>query len=150
MAPLNVLVRTYLQNINEYQEILQRHPVHSHAVTAFVMLFAACQDEETAKETGGNGIFTSTVRDVIRSIPCSSYIDLFNHIKTRIDPRVQIPNLFKYGNPQFDFSSELPFLGKVQPDSSIVLNNKMGTRNQTSASGLLVYSDRSGIQRRRC
>ncbi len=107
-APVReVCIPTYERNASMYNPVLERPKVYPDEVPGFIMLFAACQDNQTAKEWGSNGLFTSTFKKVFKGA-LKNYDELFKEILKQI-PDIQTPNLFVYGNREFDFSKSLPF-----------------------------------------
>lgn len=110
VVPGPVLARTFEFNRTDYEEILDRNYAHHDEVSTFVLLIAACQDHETAKEQGIHGIFTATVQQLLSNPGAAfTYRSLFDELRRNINPSVQVPNFFTYGNPALDFSGDALF-----------------------------------------
>ena len=105
--PREISIRTYERNAALYNPILEQPKVYPDEVAGFIMLFAACQDNQTAKEWGEHGLFTATFKKVFNG-SLKNYDSLFKEILKEI-PNIQTPNLYVYGNRQYDFSKDLPF-----------------------------------------
>ena len=111
--PFEVLHRTYQKNAGIYNPVLEQPKVYPDEVPGFVMLFAACQDNQTAKEWGQNGLFTATFKKVFNGA-IKNYQLLYKELLKEI-PNIQTPNLFVYGDRQYDFSNDLPFSISGEP-----------------------------------
>ena len=106
--PAEKVQPVYKKNKDVYDPILNYPLTKKETIPAFVLLFGACQDDETAKEWGENGIFTGVVKKITES-SFASYVKFFEEIKKNVPRRLQVPNLFMYGNAKFDFSKQAPF-----------------------------------------
>ncbi len=111
--PLKVIRNAYEQHKDLYDPVLNQGKAFPDDVASYVMLFAACQDDETAKEWGDSGLYTGTFRRVFES-GHADYTALHKAIMREM-PDIQTPKLFTYGNPRFDFSHESPFQLKGKP-----------------------------------
>lgn len=144
-APPGVLARTYEANKEGYKEILQRNYATPDQIATFVVLLAACQDSETAKEQGLHGIFTATVQQVLASPGVSfTYRSLLEEVKRNINPMVQVPNFFTYGAPSFDFSDESFFIPGLQGGGGTVSPPTVPasvTPARNSPPRILIYKD---------
>ncbi|SFF02680.1 Serine protease, subtilisin family [Chitinophaga sp. CF118] len=107
LAPMNVLIRTYNKHKDQYDEIQEKATKRAEDIGAYVILFGACQDNEEAMEVWGNGMFTAKVKKVMAG-EIKSYSDLFSAIKKGFSIE-QHPNLFHYGNKDYNFLSQSPF-----------------------------------------
>jgi hypothetical protein len=114
VAPLQVLMRTYNKHKDEYDGIQAQLNARPEDIAAYVVQFAACQDDELAMEVWGNGMFTAKLMKVMKE-NISSYNDLFSAIKRGFTSR-QNPNLLHYGNKAYDFLSQAPFC--IQPSAA--------------------------------
>jgi hypothetical protein len=131
VVPPGVLVRTYQDNKEEYGEILSKTYVTPDHIATFVILFAACQDQETAKEQGIHGIFTATVQQALAAPGAGyTYRSLFDAVKNNIAPSIQVPNFFTYGKAQFDFSSEAFFAQNSNPLAPPIQNTSITPSRQ--------------------
>jgi subtilisin family serine protease len=108
LAPMNVLIRTYNKNKAEYDAIQSKVKVSKpEDIAAYVVLFGACQDDEEAMEVWGNGMFTAKVKEVMNG-KIKNYSSLFTAIKKGFSTQ-QHPNLYHYGNKEYNFISQAPF-----------------------------------------
>lgn len=137
-AGINNAQRTMLKEIREKPAVSEKD------INAAVMLFAACQDDESAREMGENGVFTATLKKILRSgLPdtIKTYKDLFKQIKLTI-PKVQSPNLFSYGKSIAAFNPDLPF--SIEGSQKVKINftqppqPKKKIKKKTSANGLII------------
>src|SRR4030095_14271205 len=106
--PAEKIQPVYNKNKSVYDPILTRPLVKKDSIAAFVILFGACQDNETAKEWGENGIFSRVIKKLANS-KFANYRIFFEEIKKYVPQRLQVPNLYTYGNVLFDFSKQAPF-----------------------------------------
>lgn len=137
-AGINNAQRTVLKEIKE------KPAVSKSDINAAVMLFAACQDDESARELGENGVFTATLKKILKSgLPdaVKTYKDLFKQIKLTI-PKVQLPNLFSYGKSISTFNSDIPFSiegnKKVKIGFTQNAQPKKKVKKKTNANGLII------------
>ena len=108
LAPLNVLVRTYNKHKAEYDQIQSKlKTAKPEDIAAYVVQFGACQDDEEAMEVWGNGMFTAKVKKVMNG-EFKNYSALFTAIKKGFSTQ-QHPNLYHYGNKEYNFISQAPF-----------------------------------------
>ncbi|MFT3746701.1 MAG: caspase family protein [Agriterribacter sp.] len=126
------------------QPIKERPPVFKKDINAAVMLFAACQDNESARELGENGVFSATLKKIIKAglfDEVSDYKSLYKKILSVI-PKVQKPNLFVYGKSQGAFNACLPFSidgkAKVKISFSSSTTGKKKAKKMPAAETLLI------------
>ena len=120
LAPLSVLIRTYNKYKDKYDEIQSKLTVTKpEDISAYVVQFGACQDNEEAMEVWGNGMFTAKVKNVMNGAH-NSYSTLFTAIKKGFTAE-QHPNLYHYGNKEYNFISQPPFfVQKAAPSTPAV------------------------------
>lgn len=137
-AGINRAQSAALKKIKEKPVVLKKD------INAAVMLFAACQDSESARELGENGVFTATLKKILRSgLPdtIKTYKDLYKQISISI-PKVQSPNLFSYGRSIAVFSPDIPF--SIDGGQKVIISfdgsplPKKKTKKKTGADGLLI------------
>lgn len=108
LAPLNVLIRTYNKHKDKYDKIQSAvKVVRPEDIGAYVVQFGACQDDEEAMEVWGNGMFTAKIKNIMNT-EFKSYSTLFSAIKKGFSTK-QNPNLYHYGNKEYNFVSQAPF-----------------------------------------
>lgn len=110
-VPRDVQVKVNAAQSKVLQPIKQKAPVFAKDIEAGVLLLAACQDAELARELGDHGVFTATIKKIITAGLLSgikNYKSFFKKIKVTIPP-VQSPNLFSYGASAALFNSGSPF-----------------------------------------
>jgi subtilisin family serine protease len=127
-APAAVLLKTYTTNKAEYDGIGTRSAGEGTEIDAYVLLLAACQDDEEALEVWDHGLFTAKVIKVLEG-KVNSYNNLFELIKKDFTIR-QKPNLFRYGNAKYDFMTQSPFSinGAASIQIDVVSGKKSGKK----------------------
>ncbi|MCW5517334.1 caspase family protein [Muriicola sp. Z0-33] len=118
-APADISQRTILKNTSVYMPILNRSAVTRDAMGARVLQFSGCQDEQLSYEFGENGLFTTIFKKTLEGGENLSYASFFNVVAAEVpkvleeatqpDVLVQNPNMFGYGNSEFEFSGEETF-----------------------------------------
>jgi subtilisin family serine protease len=112
--------------------VKEKPPVFKKNIDAAVMLFAACQDSESARELGENGVFTATIKKIIKSglfSDINNYKDLYKKIKAVI-PKVQSPNLFVYGKTASAFNTGFPF--SIENKNKVVISFDIAEPKKTT------------------
>jgi subtilisin family serine protease len=107
LAPMDVLLKTYSKNEEEYTRLQKKKVVKKDEIPAFVLQFGACQDSEVSFEAFGNGLFTAKVKKVLQG-KVDTYSDLFEKIKKGFT-KDQHPNLYLYGNKKYNFVKKKAF-----------------------------------------
>jgi hypothetical protein len=79
------------------------------AITASVLLLAACQDNQLSLEIGPRGIFTAAVVEVWNGGRFTGGYRAFHQVLQQRMPSYQVPNLFPTGAPDPAFEAEKPF-----------------------------------------
>lgn len=118
-APADVSLRTILKNKSVYMPILTRSRVMRDGLGAHVLQFSGCQDEQLSYEFGENGLFTTIFKKTLEGGENLSYASFFKLVAAEVpkvleeatqpDVLVQNPNMFGYGNSEFEFSGEETF-----------------------------------------
>ena len=118
-APAGISLRTILKNKAVYMPILTRSRVTREAMGARVLQFSGCQDEQLSFEFGENGLFTTVFKKKLEDAENLSYASFFKVVAAEVpkilekatapDVLVQNPNMFSYGNSEFDFREEPTF-----------------------------------------
>lgn len=118
-APANISQRTILKNKAIYMPILTRSGVTRDAMGARVLQFSGCQDEQLSYEFGENGLFTTVFKKTLEDAENLSYASFFKVVAAEVpkilegattpDVLIQNPNMFSYGNSEFEFSGEETF-----------------------------------------
>ncbi len=110
MPPM-VAFKTYDANRKQYNMRLAAEETRDawQRISASVLLFAACQDSQTALDGTFNGLFTGTLlRTWNRGAFSGGYRAFFDAIARR-SPESHMPNYFKTGSPFPDFDGMRPF-----------------------------------------
>ncbi|MBT8184285.1 MAG: caspase family protein [Eudoraea sp.] len=118
-APEDVTQRTILKNKAIYMPILTRSRVTRDAMGAHVLQFSGCQDDQLSYEFGENGLLTTVFKKSLEEGRNMSYTSFFKILGSEV-PRIlkentapefliQNPNMFSYGNSEFDFREEATF-----------------------------------------
>jgi hypothetical protein len=118
-APEGISQRTILKNKSVYMPILTRSRVTRDGLGAQVLQFSGCQDEQLSYEFGENGLFTTVFKKTLEDSENMSYAAFFKMVSGEVpkileeatapDVLVQNPNMFNYGNSEFDFREEPTF-----------------------------------------
>lgn len=91
-----------------YQEVAGRTPSRDDVkVEATVLLFAACHDDEDAREDDDGGVFTKALLDAWKTETIRDYREFFNAIVKRVSG--QSPNLLPLGREDPAFERQRPF-----------------------------------------
>lgn len=139
LAPLGTILRTFNANQDLYESIGKQAPVAEDEIRAYVMLFGACQDEEEAMEVWDHGMFTAKLIKVLAG-QVSSYNQLFEYIKKGFHIK-QNPNLFRYGNKNYDFVAEAPFAINTGPEIDFSTSVSKPAPQQKHTKSLIVEID---------
>lgn len=118
-APADVSQRTILKNKAVYMPILTRSGATRDVMGAQVLQFSGCQDEQLSFEFGENGLLTTVFQKTLKDRENMSYSSFFKILESEV-PRilkentapnilVQTPNMFNYGNTEFEFGEEATF-----------------------------------------
>ena len=118
-APEDVSKRTLLKNKAIYLPIVTRSRVTRDGMGAQVLQFSGCQDEQLSYEFGENGLFTTVFKQTLEDTENLSFASFFKIVAGKVpkileeatapDVLVQNPNMFNYGNSDFDFRKEPTF-----------------------------------------
>lgn len=118
-APEDVSKRTFLKNKAIYIPIVSRSRVTRGGIGAHVLQFSGCQDDQLSFEFGANGLLTTVIKTTLEQGEHSSYTALFKILESEVprilkeatapDVLIQTPNMFNYGNAEFDFKEEATF-----------------------------------------
>ena len=118
-APAEVSKRTLLKNKALYIPIVTRPRVTRDRMGAQVLQFSGCQDDQLSYEFGENGLLTTVIKNNLEQEENMSYASFFKILESEV-PRIikeasgpeeleQTPNMFNYGNAEFDFRDEPTF-----------------------------------------
>jgi subtilisin family serine protease len=133
-APADVLEKTFRANRQTYKAVAEKAAVDTNDIGCSVTLFAACQDNQKAAEWESYGLFTTMIKRVLENDrEFESYQDLFEKVKNEVPP-FQVPNLFVYGNADFDFINDPPFLQATEH----LIKEKEPEATDIEADGLLI------------
>lgn len=133
VVPREVQININVAQSKILQPIKERKPVLVKDIKAGVLLFAACQDAELARELGDHGVFTATVKKIITAglfDGIKNYKSLYKKIKATI-PQVQSPNLFSYGASASAFDTGFPFSINGSEKISLSFTTKAPARKKT-------------------
>ncbi len=103
--PLDVMVKTYRDHRDEYDEIQKSVPTTSKAdVGATVLLISGCQDEQTSLDGVANGLFTEKWLDAWDKGAWKGDYPAFHKAIIATMPADQQPNYMSVGaaNPAFE------------------------------------------------
>lgn len=132
VVPGPVLRSTYQANEPQYKKLLEENYVTPDSIATFVVQFGACQDSETAKEYGDHGFFTASLIEILADPAAAfTYRSLFDKLKDKIHPSVQIPNFFTYGNENFNFSEQAFFIGNTTREAPAIQNEHVAPERQS-------------------
>ena len=141
VVPTAVLRSTYKANEQEYKGLLQDNYVTQDGIATFVLQFGACQDSETAKEYGEHGFFTASLIELLADPTAAfTYRSLFDKLKNKIHPSVQVPNFYTYGNKNFDFTEEAFFIGNTTREAPAKQNERVAPE-RASPPKIFVYKN---------
>lgn len=110
-APREIQVIVNKAQHKVLNDIKRKAPVLAKDIAAGVLLLAACQDAELARELGDHGVFTATIKRILsqrQPSAINTYKRFFKKIKATIPP-VQSPHLFSYGASAALFDTGYPF-----------------------------------------
>ncbi len=140
-APPDVLEKTFRANRQAYKAVAEKSAVNGEEIGCFVALFAACQDNQKAAEWESYGLFTTMLKRVLENDKdFKSYQHLFEKVKNEVPP-FQVPNIYLYGNPAFDFTNEPPFLRAAEH----LVKEIQAEATNLEADGLLVATGENGL-----
>jgi hypothetical protein len=106
-APLGVALATLEQHRDQYVR-LQDETRTRGAIAATVLLISGCQDNQLSQESGGHGLFTTTLLRVWNNGAFNGDYRRFHGDILRQMPPVQSPNYLVVG-PNAAFESQKPF-----------------------------------------
>jgi caspase domain-containing protein len=99
--------RKHLEKFREFYEAI-RVPLLAPAITASILLLAACGDDQTAAD-GPNGAFTAALLKVLQNDNPVDYQDLITKVTTELASTSQTPVLTPGDPPNQAFISQGPF-----------------------------------------
>jgi metacaspase-1 len=107
---MSVTQNAFDKNLNAYRAATVSLPVSARTlVKASVVQLAACQDEQYAADGGGNGLFTTKLKQVWNGGAFKgSHRSLWQSIAREMPP-TQSPNLVVFGEGSSEFESTRPF-----------------------------------------
>jgi metacaspase-1 len=107
--PLDVMVKTYRDNKDEYDAIQASAPTSAKAeVRATALLISGCQDEQLSLDGVGNGLFTGTLLEVWNDGAWQGdYASFHQAILARM-PESQQPNYMKVGAANSKYEGQDP------------------------------------------
>lgn len=99
--------REHLEKFRKFYEAI-KVPLLAPAITASILLLAACGDKQTAAD-GPNGAFTGALLKVLQNDNPVDYQDLIDKVVTELANTSQIPVLTPGEPPDQTFISQTPF-----------------------------------------
>ena len=109
--PLDVEMKTYLQNQDFYDRILKdpRLKAAQDAVKASILLISGCQDNQLSADGDSNGLFTGTLLAVWRNGKFKGDYKKFRNEIANLMPPEQSPNYYRAGVTDKKFEKQTPF-----------------------------------------
>jgi subtilisin family serine protease len=81
--------------------------------SAYIKLLSACKDNQFAKETGGAGVFSTRLLEILNELSkqqkLTTYSDLITKINDRMNDSQQVAGMFNSGATSAAFDNEHPF-----------------------------------------
>lgn len=107
--PLDVMVKTYRDNKEEYDDIQDAVPTAPAAeIAATVLLISGCQDDQLSLDGVGNGLFTGTLLEVWDDGAWTGDYPSFHQAIIAKMPNDQQPNYMTVGAANPDFEGQDP------------------------------------------
>lgn len=130
-APIQGCVNRFIQFKDVYEPILKRKAIKPEEIGAYVVLYAACKDEQECIEFGENGYFTSVMLKALSDLnKCPTYNDLYKLIQAADLGNNQNVYLDRYGNETYNFLTTFPISINGKPFSFTTVNGN-GVNDKT-------------------
>lgn len=108
--PSDVARETYMQNREEYDEILAAADPDARAkVSATVRLISGCQDDQLSSDGTFNGLFTGRLKRVWKNGKFQGDYAAFHSAIVAKMPKIQTPVLSAYGTDDPVYAGQHPF-----------------------------------------